>query len=348
MRNLFKIAFLPIAVTCCSMSKNSPSMKFVALAIEHEDVETGTFKLGGYVDFFGSYPGKVCIYQYSWIGMDGESHNCGGSVLSSLPDRQGYLLYGCDKINQKDVDDASPVTFMCTANIPNEGTYQISMPYNSKTVNELTISESVNLQPLSTGYDKESTFVDPSLNYHYEDTITFLNFEDLRVNEIYYDIDISYLRFKYRNGLDDKLKGELYFAFYDRYNYFPDFPIGESMYRYIPLTFNRDEGEEECYFTFTPTIYYDPVTHDSSLEQKENYIPYNHLMLPFKGASDLKFLPCYIALKVHSHTDFTVTGKFMMTYLKKYFGDCEDSDFCKQMHQDDEINVREKVIEVNI
>lgn len=346
MRRLFKLFLLPIAISCCSMSKNEPSIKFVALAIENEDFEKKTFTLGAYIDILGDYPSKTCRYSYSWVSEDGESEDLGGSVLISLSEDQGYLLYGCKKVSTDKLNEHSPVTLICEATVPYEGTYRISMPYCTKTVNEFTITESLNHQEQTTGYDKESTFVDPKFNYHYEDAFTFLNFEDLRVNEVYYDIDLSYLRFKYRNGLDEILKGDFTFAFYDRYNLFPDFPIGESMYRYIPLTFNRDG--DECYFTFTPTIYYDPATHESSLIQKEGYLAYDHLMLPFKASAELKFLPCYFELKVHSHSDFTITAKFMMTYLKRYFGDCEDSEFCEEIHQDDETNIREKVIEVVI
>ena len=186
--------------------------------------------------------------------------------------------------------------------------------------------------------------------YSYVENITFSNFEDVRVNDVYYALDVSYLHFKYQNGLDNFLKGTFTFAFYDRYSLFPDFEIGDSMYRYISLVPNLvgEVEEAEIYFTFNTAMYYDPLTHDCSTIQKENYLPTNHLMLPFKYAQELKYLPCYIELKVQSHTEFKITGKFMMTYLKKYFGDCEDSEFCYEVHQSDDTNIREKVIEVII
>lgn len=346
MKKLFKFLSLPIAITCCSMIPNNPSISFVAFGIVEEDPVEGTFKLEAYVDEYIRSTSKICTYTYGWVEGDGTLHKCGTSALGSLAAKSGVLLYGCNKIHYADLDACSPVTLVCDATVTGEATLRVSMPYNSKTIDAFEINESTNNQEFSTGYIKESTYLDESKNYHYEDTFSFINYEDLRVNEVYYDLDISYLRFKYRNGLDDALKGEFRFAFYDRYNLFPDFEIGESMYRYIPLKFNR--SGDECYFTFDTTIYYDPVTHESSLIQKEGYLSYHNLMLPFNAAAELKFLPCYIELKVHSHSDFTITGSFMMTYLKKYFGDCEDSDFCDNIHQDDEVNVREKVIEVTI
>lgn len=346
MKKVLKFLSLPLALSCCSMSANGPSVRFAAFSINKENPETGTLTLCAYLDILVKNYDKMCVYEYSWTENNGTVHSLGSSAITALSIKNAYPLTGCHEVEIEKLKECSPVTFTCSANINGEGKYYATMTYNTNAIDTFLISEETNNVELTTGYIKESTFPDHSLDYRYEDTFTFLNYEDLRVNELYYDLDISYLRFKYRNGLDNILKGDFRFAFYDRYNLFPDFPIGESMYRYIPLTFNR-EGEE-CYFTFTPTIYYSPITHESSLIQKEGYVPYHHLMLPFYYASELKFLPCYLELKVHSHTDFTITGKFMMTYLKKYFGDCEDSEFCDEMYQDDEINIREKVVEVII
>lgn len=345
MKKVLKFLLVPLAFSCCSMSANATNLRFAAFSISKED-NTNLY-LQAYVNIYIRNPDKMCRYQYYWIESNGTSHKCGNSALPSLFVTTNQPFVESYAISKDELKRCSPITFMCEATISGDPTYRTTMTYNTITKDEFTISESVNNQEFSTGYLKQSTFPDASKNYVYEDAFSFLNYEDLRVNELYYDIDISYLRFKYRNGLDDTLKGKFKFAFYDRYNLFPDFEVGEeSMYRYIPLTFNRDN--DECYFTFTPTIYYDPITHVSSLTQKENYIPYHHLMLPFEYANELKFLPCYIKLEVTSHTNFTIYGKFMMTYLRKYFGDCEDSEFCDQMHQDDEINIREKVVEVTI
>lgn len=346
MKKLFKLLFLPLAVTCCSMTTNVTSIRFVSLGITDEDPSKGTLKLSAYINILVKNLDKMAYCYYSWIDQYGTSHSCGESIISALTVRQNVHINGCEEININELYNCSPVTFVCDVRINKEGTYRSTIRYNSKTIDHFDISEATNNQEFTTGFLKESTYPDSSQNYYYEDAFTFLNFEDLRVNELYYDLDISYLRFKYRDGLDNTLKGDFRFAFYDRYNLFPDFPIGESMYRYIPLKLNKDG--DECYFTFAPTIYYDPLTHDSSLIQKEGYLPYQHLMLPFKGAAELKFLPCYIDLKVNSHTNFSIMGKFMMTYMKKYFGDCEDSEFCDTMHQDEEVNIREKVVEVTI
>lgn len=346
MKKVLKLLSLPLALSCCSMTSNTQSVRFAAFAIVNEKPEEGTLKLCAYLDVLVKNYDKMCFYDYSWIENNGTVHSLSGGALTALTIREAYPLGGCYEAKIDQLKECSPVTFVCDARINGEATYRTSMTYNAQALDEFTISEENNNQELTTGYIKESTYPDHSQDYHYEDTFTFLNFEDLRVNDIYYDLDISYLRFKYRNGLDNAMKGEFRFAFYDRYNLFPDFPIGESMYRYIPLKFNRDK--DECYFTFASTIYYNPVTHESSLIQKEGYIAHDKLMLPFSYASELKFLPCYLELKVHSHTDFTIKGKFMMTYLKKYFGDCEDSEFCDEMYQDDEINIREKVVEVTI
>lgn len=346
MRKLSKLLFLPLAVACCSMSSNTTSIRFVSLGISDEDSVKGTLKLSAYINILVKNLDKMCYCYYSWVDQDGTSHPCGECTITVLTVRQNVFITGCKEIDVNELYNCSPVTFICDARIKGEGTYRATIKYNSKTVDYFEISESDNYKEFTTGFLKESKYPDSSKNYCYEDFFSFLNFEDLRVNELYYDLDISYLRLKYRNGLDDTLKGEFRFAFYDRYNLFPDFPIGESMYRYIPLKLHKDE--DECYFTFAPTIYYDPLTHDSSLIQKEGYLPYQYLMLPFKGAAELKFLPCYIELKVNSHTNFTIMGKFMMTYMKKYFGDCEDSEFCDTMHQDEEVNIREKVVEVTI
>lgn len=346
MKKVFKFLSVPLALSCCSMSANGPSVQFAAFAINKEDLETGTLNLRAYLDILVKNYDKMCIYEYSWIENNGTIHTLGTGAITALMIKDAYPLNTSNDANIEKIKECSPVTFICDAKINGEGTYRTSMTYNANAVDTFLISEETNNLELTTGYIKESTYPDHSLDYRYEDTFTFLNYEDLRVNELYYDLDISYLRFKYRNGLDEIMKGEMRFAFYDRYNLFPDFPIGESMYRYIPLTFNRDG--EECYFTFAPTIYYSPITHESSLVKKDGYNAYDKLMLPFSYANELKFLPCYLELKVHSHTDFTITGKFMMTYLKKYFGDCEDSEFCDEMRQDEEINIREKVVEVII
>lgn len=346
MKRLSKLLFLPLAVTCCSMASNVTSVRFVSLGITDEDPSKGTLKLSAYINILVKNLDKMAYCYYSWVDQNGIAHPCGDSIISVLTVRQNVYITGCKEINVSELYNCSPVTFICDVKINKEGTYRTTLRYNSKTIDYFNIDESTNNKEFTTGFLKESKYPDSSQNYYYEDAFTFLNFEDLRVNDIYYDLDISYLRFKYRNGLDDTLKGDFRFAFYDRYNLFPDFPIGESMYRYVPLRLNKDG--DECYFTFASTLYYDPSTHDSSLNQKEGYLPYQRLMLPFKGAAELKFLPCYIELRVHSHTNFTIMGKFMMTYMKKYFGDCEDSEFCDTMRQDEEVNIREKVVEVTI
>ncbi len=346
MKKIFKLMSLPIALTCMSVKLNSPLVQFVAFSICDEKPEQDTFRLVAYIDILYTSKDKTIYYEYNWIDATGEPHFCGCSMIVSVKEKKNAKLAVSNEINVTELKEYSPIKFTCTTSITNEDKHVIEMDYNTKTIDEFTISESYNNKELSTGYIKESTFIDPSLDYHYEDTITFLNFEDLRVNDIYYDIDLSYLRFKYRNGLDNILKGDFKFAFYDRYNLFPDFPIGESMYRYIPLKFNVNQ--DECYFTFDVPLFYDPNTHDCSTIQKEGYLSTSNLMLPFNSAAELKFLPCYIELNVHSHTNFKITGKFMMTYLKKYFGDCEDSEFCNEIHQDEEVNIREKVIEVEI
>ena len=343
MKKVLKFIILPLALTCCSMtSSNAPSFEFLALSIVDETATT--LKLSAYIDIKVS-GGKWCDWIFFWLDETGNRHNSGSTGYFGLS-KEKRTLTGCSAISLSDLKSHSPVKLGCEVTITGDVARQITMPYCTKTIDDFEISESTNNKELATGYHKESTFEDPSKNYCYENAITFLNYEDLRVNDIYYDLDISYLRFKFRDGMDNTMKGNFRFAFYDRYDLFPEFEIGESMYRYIPLTVHKDK--DECYFTFTPTMYYDPVTHDCGLSQKEGYIATNHLMLPFKGASELKFLPCYIELTINSHTTFNVKGKFMMTYLKKYYGDCTDSEFCEELHQDDETNIREKIIEVTI
>lgn len=345
MKRVLKFLIVPLAFSCCSIASNASSVRFSAFSVDSKDNKN--LYLRAYLDILVDKYDKKCECEYSWKGSDGISHKCGTSSVPSLFYTSDYPLDVSEGISREDLKKYSPITFTCEATVKGETSkYRTRMTYNSQTIDDFTISESTNKQELTTGYLEVSTSPEPVKNYCYEDVFSFLNYEDLRVNELYYDIDISYLRFKYHNGFDEALKGDFRFAFYDRYNLFPDFEIGkESMYRYIPLTFNR-EGEE-CYFTFTPTIYYDPVTHESSTKHKERYLPYHHLMLPFGYESELKFLPCYLELKVKSHTDFTIYGKFTITYLKKFFGDCEDSEFCDRIHQDGEINIREKIVEVN-
>lgn len=344
MKKALKLIFLPIALTCCSMSENSnaSSFDFQAFSIVNETETSLKLRADIQVKARGS---KWCEWRFFWLDENGNEHKSGSSAYFGLKIESRALL-GCAEILLSDLKAHSPVTLGCEVTITDEAPRQITMPYCMKTIDSFEISENTNNLELATGYHKESSFLDPKDNYCYEDAITFFNFEDLHVNEIYYDLDISYLRFKFRDGLKDELKGNFRFAFYDRYNLFPEFEIGESMYRYIPLTAHKENNE--YYFTFASTMYYDPITHDCGLTQKEGYIATNHLMLPFKGASELKFLPCYLELTINSHTTFTVKGKFMMTYIKKYFGDCADSEFCEELHQDDEINIREKVVEVTI
>ena len=344
MKKVLKFIFLPLAFTCCSMAKSSNASSFDFLAFSITDETATSLKLCANIEVKVS-ASRWCNWRFYWLDESGAEHKSGSSGYFGLS-REKRKLTGCAEILLSDLKQHSPVILGCEVTLTNETPRHITMPYCTKTKDDFEIFESTNNKELTTGYHKESSFLNPSENYCYENAITCLNFEDMRVNEIYYDLDISYLRFKFRDGLKNDLKGKFRFAFYDRYNLFPEFEIGESMYRYIPLTPHKDNNE--YYFTFTPTMYYDPVTHDCGLTKKEGYIATDHLMLPFKGASELKFLPCYLELTINSHTTFNVKGKFMMTYIKKYFGDCVDSEFCEELHQDDEINIREKVIEVEI
>lgn len=222
--------------------------------------------------------------------------------------------------------------------------------FNNKGVSSVTFKESDNNIGVSSGYCIESySPFDTSKNYILEDRITFLNYEDLVVEDIYLNFDISRFEFNYIGNKDkDLLEGEFIFAIYDKYNLFKDLPLyKDSQYRYIPLKVNNKNNGNSV-FTFKNNIYYDPITRNPSLTYKENYIETNKLYFPKDEINKLKQCHCILSFDIDGYTKFNMSSSFDIRFLKNYFGECEDSEYCIHINEDKGENVREKVVDVTL
>lgn len=236
---------------------------------------------------------------------------------------------------------------------PKDTGYQpqtIQMSFNLKGEVKVNFKESDNNVGVSSGfYIKNNSPLDPSKNAIMEDRITFTNFEDLVIEEKYLNFDISRFEFNYSgNTSKSYLDGEFIFGIYDKYNLLSDLPLyGDSLYRYIPLKItSKDNGNNS--FVFKNKIYYDPVTHNPSLYYKENYVETDKLYFPLEEVEKLKSNKCMLLMNINGYTKFTMSGDFDLRFMKNYFGDCSDSEYCVENNYDEGDNVREKVVEVKL
>lgn len=340
---LIKWLFLPLSIVCCSFTHNEPLVKAGGLAIEKITNE------------------DIYLRGYVYANQDLENYPYYYSFYRQSEDEESVFVWGEYCINAKAGYTSS--TYVVTVSLSflkgnnqfifkvqtNDGESECTINYITKGKDEVIVfSELDNNKGVKNSYLVESKDpIRPEYNYIHQDQIIFSNFEDLWINEFYYDLDISRFRFKYHNGNDNILNVDAKLAIYDRYNNFPNFPIGENMYRYLNLDVNHDENNE-CYFKFKDPIYFDPLTHISSLNPESDYLISNSLLLPKNKEKELAYLPCYIELNIHSYVDYKLIGYFDLSYIKKYMGDCSDSEFCTNSIYEEEHNIREKVIEINI
>ncbi len=226
----------------------------------------------------------------------------------------------------------------------------LEMSFNLKGVVKVNFKESDNNVGVSSGfYIKNNSPLDPSKDKIIEDRVTFTNFEDLVVEEKYLNFDISRFEFNYSgNNSKSYLDGEFYFGIYDKYNLLNDLPLyEESLYRYIPLKItSKDNGNNS--FIFKNKIYYDPVTHNPSLLYKENYVETDKLYFPLSEVEKLKSNKCMLFMNIKGYTNFSMSGDFDLQFIKNYFGDCSNSEYCVENNYDEGDNIREKVIDIKL
>lgn len=212
---------------------------------------------------------------------------------------------------------------------------------------DITIFEKDNGNIISSDYYIEKYDVNPDDGYKHFDNIIPNNFEDVKVNDIYNYFDVSFFKFKYINGNDNLLKGEFYLDVYDSYDVLKDFPMLESsMYKRIPLKLVKTNDIYN--FLYKNELYYESNTHIPSYNFHQGYNKTNFLYFPVEYADKLKEIKCRFIFNIDSHFSFNIKAEFTLRYIKKYFGECNDSDYCMQSNQDDGINVYEKRVEVNI
>lgn len=221
--------------------------------------------------------------------------------------------------------------------------------FNNKGKTQVTFTEDDNNVGVSSGYQIENWYLDES-NYSIskEDRVTFLNYEDLVVEDYYLNFDIKRFNYLY-TGNENKniLEGKFYFCIYDKYNLFPDLPLyKDSQYRYIELKPNILNGSSN--FSFKENIYYDPLTHNPSISYKDGYKETDKLYFPSGKLELLKSIHCLLSFDIEGYTNFNMSSEFDICFLKNYFGDCSESEYCIEMNNDDGSNIREKVVEVNL
>jgi len=212
---------------------------------------------------------------------------------------------------------------------------------------EVTFSEKDNDVGVTSGYYVESQSLRAKdKNYIKEDRVTFSNYEDLVVEDYYLNFDIR--RFKYRySGKKEVIEGNFYLLIYDKYNYFEGLPLYKSsQYRYIELTPSICNGDSV--FSFKDNIYVNPINHNVSNTYIEGYKKTNKLYFPIGKLDQLRSVHCKLSFDIKGYTNFNMSSEFDICFLRNYFGDCSDSEFCIGMNSDDGINVREKVIDINL
>jgi len=221
------------------------------------------------------------------------------------------------------------------------------MPFGKK---EIKLYEKNNGRKITSGYYKQKwNSVEPSMNYNEEDIFTFYNFEESIVGQVYNYIDLSTLKFKYSDGYNtNNLKAKCRLDFYDAHNVFPNFPLlDDSMYRYINLdTFVDEEGYLR--FKNKDDLYYNSTTHEPSATFIEGYAKTDKLYLPKDKYQNLKKMHFRINMDVTGYTKFKVYGEYDVSFSRKIFGDCSDSEYCTYINEDNSYNVLEKEVVVNI
>jgi len=221
-----------------------------------------------------------------------------------------------------------------------------SLHFNIKGKTNVTFQEKDNDVGVSSGYIVESRSIyDESKNFIKEDRVIFSNYEDIIVEDYYLNFDIRRFKYLYR-GKNDAIDGSFYLLIYDKYNLFIDLPIyKDSQYRYVELAPSIFNGDSV--FSFK-NIYYNPLTHNTSTIDKEGYIQTDKLYFPIGQLEKLKSIHCLLSFDIKGYTNFNMSSEFDIYFLKNYFGDCSNSEYCINMNTDEGNNVREKVIDISL
>lgn len=224
----------------------------------------------------------------------------------------------------------------------------ITCPYVASkfATKNIVISEKDNNKTLSPKYLKTKYDINSEKKYlTYHDEITFKNYEDNIICPVYKTFDMRALRFTYKNGDDNILKGDFNFHLYDTYSLFSCFPlVGDTMYRQIPLSIYKENDEYS--FCFKEKLYYNPTTFQTVLSPKEGYYETPYLYMPKGHFNKFNTIKCRLVMDVSSFYSYNITGEFHILFLKNYVGDCFDSEYCVNVAIDYGENTRGKTIEV--
>ena len=102
------------------------------------------------------------------------------------------------------------------------------------------------------------------------------------------------------------------------------------------------------HFRFTSPLYYQPTTGEASLVPLDGYYPTSLLYFPQRYADKLNDIDCILTLEIESEYPFTMMGKYNLKYEKKYFGECQESAYCVEQMLDYGLNVKEKIIAIDL
>jgi len=280
-----------------------------------------------------------------FISKDGVRSRLDYIRLSNIKVRENEIVPKQPTVDVSTLGDNNEfILYIYTSDTKEEK--EIKVRFNIKGKTNVTFSEKDNDVGVSSGYIVESySLCDEKKNYIQEDRITFSNYEDIIVEDYYLNFDIRRFKYSY-SGLDNYLKGNFYLLIYDKYNLFIDLPIyKDSQYRYlelIPKVFNGDS-----IFSFK-NIYYNPLTHNTSSIYKEGYKETDKLYFPIGQLNKLRNIHCLLSFDIEGYTNFNMSSEFDIYFLKNYFGDCIDSEYCIEMNADEGSNIREKVVDIVI
>lgn len=341
MKKVLSILFLPSTLFFCSAaSSNAPNVSIAGISIKEE---SDHIFLVGILKANKRESGYIAYVHYYYEPEGQNKVECGNELFWNA--NAGYNACSpSNPIAKKALIGRTKLTMEVVRG--SETTLYDSITYSVGVNNEIIyFKENSNEQIIAGSYLKEShNPLDPKQDYFYQDQITFLNFEDLHISDFYYDYDISNIKFTYQNGGNNILKATSRLAILDRYNNFPNFPIGNNMYRYLDLSISRCDNY--YYFTFKDDLYYDPTTHIASLVKKDNYIKTDHLIFPKNKESELNNLSCYLELNIEGYTKFKLIGYFNISYFKRYMGDCSNSEYCYETYSDNSANPKEEIEEI--
>lgn len=349
MKRLISLLALPISVLLTSTSQSNGSVVLVTgLELEYNKSENKITILTR-LTIDQDYKDIDCFFIWNLI-KDGEEIPVDEAHTIGFKKRENTYMETQPII---DVNTLGKKNSVSVDLYPKDNKYKLiryEAFFDLKGNVKVNFKESDNNVGVSSGfYIDNYSPLDPEKDAIREDRITFTNFEDIVVEEKYLNFDISRFEFNYTGNKDKSyLDGEFYFGIYDKYNILTNLPLFEdSLYRYIPLKIASKDNGNNC-FIFENKIYYDPVTHNPSLYYKENYVETNKLYFPLNEVERLKTNQCMLFMNINGYTKFSMSGSFDIHFIRKYFGECTDSEYCVESNYDEGDNIRETVIDVNL